>query len=90
MPPSGDKLPKCWKMHCRATHVIFMHLKGFSTFRRGCVASQHVAGPIFSRDDHCCSGSMKYLILCRILSHKSKDRITKANLYAENCRTINT
>ena len=33
-------------MHLRASHEILMHCRGFSTFRRGCVASQRVAGPI--------------------------------------------
>ena len=46
MAPSGAKLPTCWKMHRRASHVILMHGRGFSTFRRGCVALQRVAGPI--------------------------------------------
>ena len=32
-------------MHRRASHAILMHRRGFSTFRRGCVASQSVAGP---------------------------------------------
>ena len=45
MPPSGAKLPKCWKMHRRASHAILMHRRGFSTLRHGCVASQRVAGP---------------------------------------------
>ena len=45
MPPSGEKFPICWKMHRRASHAIFIHRKGFSTFRRECVASQCVAGP---------------------------------------------
>ena len=46
MPPSGAKLPTCWKMHRRASHTILMHCRGFSIFRRGDVASQRVAGPI--------------------------------------------
>ena len=33
-------------MHRRAPHAIMMHRRGFSTFRRGCVASQRVPGPI--------------------------------------------
>ena len=45
MPPSGAKFPTCWKMHRRASHAIFIHRRGFSTFRRECVASQRVAGP---------------------------------------------
>ena len=31
-------------MHRRASHAIFIHRRGFSTFRRECVASQPVAG----------------------------------------------
>ena len=46
MPPSGAKFPTCWKMHRRASHAIFIHRRGFSTFRRECVASQRVAGHI--------------------------------------------
>ena len=48
MPPSGAKFPTCWKMHRRASHAIFIHRRGFSTFRRECecVASQRVARPI--------------------------------------------
>ena len=46
MPPSGAKLPTCWKMHRRASHATLIHRRGFSTFRCGCVASQRVAGPI--------------------------------------------
>ena len=34
------------KIHRRASHAILMNRSGFSTFRRGCVASQRVAGPI--------------------------------------------
>ena len=45
MPPSGAKFPTCWKMHRRASHAIFIHRRGFSTFRRECIASQRVAGP---------------------------------------------
>ena len=37
----------------RASHAILMHRRGFSTFCRGCVASQRVAGPI---------GSMLYVL----------------------------
>ena len=46
MPPSGAKFPTCWKMHHRALHAIFIHRRGFSTFRRECIASKRVAGPI--------------------------------------------
>ena len=45
MPPSGAKFLTCWKMYRRASHAIFIHRRGFSTFCRECVASQHVAGP---------------------------------------------
>ena len=33
-------------MYRRASHAILMHRRGFSTFRRGCVASQRVARAI--------------------------------------------
>ena len=33
-------------MHRKASHAILMHRRGFITFRRGCVASQRVAGPM--------------------------------------------
>ena len=46
MPPSGAKFPTYWKMHRRASHVIFIHGRGFSTFNRECRASQRVAGPL--------------------------------------------
>ena len=46
MTPSGAKFPTCWKMHRRASHAIFIHRRGFSTFRHECIASQRVAGPI--------------------------------------------
>ena len=32
-------------MHRRASHAIFIHHRGFSTFCRECAASQRVAGP---------------------------------------------
>ena len=52
MPPSGEKLPTCSKMHRRASHVILMHRRGLSTYHRGCVASQRVEGPIYSAYMH--------------------------------------
>ena len=54
MPPSGAKFPTCWKMHRRASHAIFIHRRGFSTFRRECecVASQRVARPIEGGGGH--------------------------------------
>ena len=38
-------------MHRRASHAILMHRRGFSTFRRGCVASQRVAGPLEAENE---------------------------------------
>ena len=37
-------------MHRRASHAIFIHHRGYSKFRRECVASQRVAGPLPTGD----------------------------------------
>ena len=69
MPPSGATFPTCWKMHRRASHAISIHGRGFSTFCRECVASQHVAGP-YTEDaglplsQSCGSQNKQKLVLC--------------------------
>ena len=42
----GREITNMLEMHRRAMHAILMHHSEFSTSRRRCVASQHVAGPL--------------------------------------------
>ena len=53
IPKSGAKLPTCWKMHRKPSHVVLLHRRSFRTSHRRCAASQRVAGPIGTyRDCH--------------------------------------
>ena len=60
-------------MHRTASYAIFIHGRGFSTFRCGCVASQRVAGPYGTPAGFNGPVIVAHLVLCMSLGRGPGD-----------------